>query len=117
MRVVIADPPAYTPPYDRSLAAALARAGADVELVTSRFRFGAVPAPEGYAAREWFYPASSRMGSSRARLAVKALEHPVGMARLDLLKPDVLHMQWLGIPEADRMLLRPRCPAVFKTTM
>ena len=30
------DPPAYTPPYDHSLAAALARAGADVELLTSR---------------------------------------------------------------------------------
>ena len=39
MRVVLADPPAYTLSYDRSLAAALARAGADVELVTSRFPF------------------------------------------------------------------------------
>jgi hypothetical protein len=28
MRVVLADPPAYTPPYDRHLAAALAGAGA-----------------------------------------------------------------------------------------
>ena len=66
MRVVIADPPAYTPPYDRSLAAALARAGADVELVTSRFRFGAVAPPDGYEAREWFYPLSSRMGVDAA---------------------------------------------------
>src|SRR4249920_1695079 len=102
MRVVLADPPAYTPPYDRSLAAALARAGTEVELVTSRFRFGSVVAPEGYAAREWFYPLSSRMGSSRVRLAVKALEHPIGMARLDALRPDVMHLQWLGAPEADR---------------
>ena len=113
MRVVLADPPAYTPPYDRSLAAALARSGADVELVTSRFRFGAVAAPEGYAACEWFYPVSSRMGSSRARLAVKALEHPVGMVRLDALRPDILHMQWLGAAEADRWLFRPRSPAVL----
>ena len=45
MRVLLADPPAYTPPYDRSLAEALALAGADVELVTSRFRFGAVERP------------------------------------------------------------------------
>ena len=87
MRVVLADPPAYTPPYDRSLAAALAGAGAEVELVTSRFRFGTVAAPSGYSAREWFYPLSSRLGSSRARLAVKALEHPFGMARLATLKP------------------------------
>ena len=43
MRVVIADPPAYTPPYDYALAAALARQGVDVRLLTSRFRFGAVP--------------------------------------------------------------------------
>ena len=113
MRVVLADPPAYTPPYDRSLAVALARAGAEVELVTSRFRFGAVAPPDGYEAREWFYPVSSRMGSSRLRLALKALEHPFGMARLATLKPDVLHVQWFGAPEADRWLFRPRSPVVF----
>jgi glycosyltransferase involved in cell wall biosynthesis len=113
MRVVLADPPAYTPPYDRALAAALAEAGAEVELVTSRFRFGSVAPANGYAAHEWFYPLSSRMGSSRARLAVKALEHPIGMARLATSKPDVLHMQWLGAAEADRWLFRPRSPAVF----
>jgi glycosyltransferase involved in cell wall biosynthesis len=112
MRVVLADPPAYTPPYDRSLAAALARAGAEVELVTSRFRFGDVAPADGYEAREWFYPLSSRMGFSRFRLAVKALEHPFGMARLAALKPDVLHVQWL-VPEADRWLLHARAPLVF----
>jgi glycosyltransferase involved in cell wall biosynthesis len=53
------------------------------------------------------------MGSSRARLAVKALEHPFGMARLALSKPDVMHVQWLGAAEADRWLFRPRGPAVF----
>jgi glycosyltransferase involved in cell wall biosynthesis len=113
MRVVVADPPAYTPPYDRSLCAALARAGADVELVTSRFRFGAVTAPNGYAAHEWFYPLSSRMRSGRLRLAVKAVEHPLGMARFAAARPDVLHLQWLGAPEADRWLFRPRSPAVL----
>jgi glycosyltransferase involved in cell wall biosynthesis len=113
MRVVLADPPAYTPPYDRSLAGALAAAGADVELVTSRFRFGDVALPAGFVAREWFYPLSSRMGSSRLRLAVKAIEHPVGMARLATLRPDVMHVQWLGAPEADRWLFRPGSPAVL----
>jgi glycosyltransferase involved in cell wall biosynthesis len=113
MRVVIADPPAYTPPYDRSLAAALAHAGADVELVTSRFRFGEVAPAEGYRARTWFYPLSSRMREGRLRLAVKAVEHPVGMARFAAAKPDVLHVQWLGAPEADRWLFRPRSPAVL----
>ena len=113
MRVVLADPPAYTPPYDRSLAAALATAGAEVELVTSRFRFGDVARPDGYRAREWFYPVSSRMPTTRVRLAVKALEHPVGMARFALLRPDVLHVQWFGAPELDRWLFRPRSPVVF----
>jgi len=113
MRVVLADPPAYTPPYDRCLAAALAVAGADVDLVTSRFRFGSVAAPNGYEAHEWFYPLSSRMQGTRLRLGVKVLEHPLVMAQLALLKPDVLHVQWLSIPEADRWLFRPRVPAVF----
>ena len=113
MRVVIADPPAYTPPYDRSLAAALAHAGADVELVTSRFRFGTVAAPDGYVASEWFYPLSSRVRAQRIRLALKAIEHPFGMARLATAKPDVLHMQWVGAPELDRWLFRPRSPAVL----
>ena len=113
MRVVVADPPAYTPPYDRSLCAALARAGADVQLVTSRFRFGAVAPAEGYETREWFYPLSPRMGGTRLRLAVKALEHPLGMARFAATKPDVIHMQWLGAPEVDRWMFHPRSPAVL----
>lgn len=113
MRVVVADPPAYTPPYDRSLCAALVRAGADVELVTSRFRFGEVARPDGYEAHEWFYPLSSRMGRTRLRLGVKAVEHPLGMARFAFTKPDVIHMQWLGGPELDRWLFRPRSPAVL----
>ena len=49
VRVQLVDPPAYTPPYDHSLAAALARAGADVELLTSRWPYGAAPAQGGYA--------------------------------------------------------------------
>src|SRR5881275_1202619 len=43
MRVAVVDLPAYTPPYDRSLCGALARAGADVTLLTSRFAHGEVP--------------------------------------------------------------------------
>jgi glycosyltransferase involved in cell wall biosynthesis len=113
VRVVLADPPAYTPPYDRCLAAALAAAGAEVELVTSRFRFGSLPASDGYAARQWFYPLSARMGSSRLRLAVKVLEHPFGMVRLATMRPDVMHVQWFAIPEVDRLLFRSRAPVVF----
>ncbi len=53
------------------------------------------------------------MRGNRARLAVKALEHPFGMARLAFAKPDVIHIQWLGAPELDRWLFRPRSPAVL----
>jgi glycosyltransferase involved in cell wall biosynthesis len=113
MRVVLADPPAFTPPYDHALAAALARAGADVQLVTSRFRFGAAPQPEGYARREVFYPLSSRLfGRSPLRLPLKVAEHPLGLAALRALRGDVLHVQWL-VPELDVRLLRPRLPSVF----
>ena len=112
--MLLADPPAFTPPYDHELAAGLARAGADVELVTSPFRFGETPEPDGYRRSELFYPFSSRLfRRSRLRLPLKAAEHPVGMLRLARRPADVLHVQWLALPELDRVLLRPRTPAVF----
>ena len=113
MRVVLADPPAYTPPYDHALAAALADRGADVRLLTSRFRYGAVPAPNGYAFDESLYRLSARIGPARARIAVKALEHPLALARLAAGDCDVVHLQWAAAPEVDAWLLRTRRPLVF----
>jgi glycosyltransferase involved in cell wall biosynthesis len=114
VRVLLADPPAFTPPYDHELAAALARAGAEVDLVTSRFRFGPAPEPNGYRRRELFYPVSSRVfGRSRLRLPLKVAEHPLGLAALGRLRADVLHVQWLPAPELDAFLFRPRLPSVF----
>lgn len=114
VRVLIADPPAFTPPYDHELAAALVRAGAEVELVSSRFRFGQVAEPDGYERSELFYPLSSRLFKrSRLRLPIKLCEHPLGMARLARRRPDVFHLQWLGLPELDRFLLPRRAPIVF----
>jgi glycosyltransferase involved in cell wall biosynthesis len=113
MRIVLADPPAFTPTYDHELAAALARAGADVELVTSHFRFGESPRANGYARRELFYPLSSRLFQrSRLRLPLKIAEHPLGLAALRSRRADVLHWQWL-VPELDLRLLRPHAPSVF----
>jgi glycosyltransferase involved in cell wall biosynthesis len=113
MRVVVADPPAYTPPYDHELAAALARAGAEVELVTSRFRFGTRPTPLGYHLSESFYPLSTRIRMTPLRVGVKAVEHPLGVVRMLMTPRDVLHLQWLAAPEADVLLLRSRGPLVF----
>jgi glycosyltransferase involved in cell wall biosynthesis len=113
MRVVLADPPAFTPAYDHELASSLARAGADVELVTSHFRFGEAPAANGYTRRELFYPLSSRLfGRSSLRLPLKIAEHPFGLAALRARSGDVLHLQWL-VPELDVRLLRLHAPSVF----
>jgi glycosyltransferase involved in cell wall biosynthesis len=113
VHVVLADPPAFTPPYDHELASALARAGADVELVTSHFRFGDAPSPDGYIRSEPYYPLSSRVfGRSPLRLPLKVAEHPFGVAALNRRRADVLHVQWL-VPELDARLLRPRIPSVF----
>jgi glycosyltransferase involved in cell wall biosynthesis len=114
VKIVIADPPAFTPAYDHELAAALARAGADVELVTSRFRFGEAPLPDGYARSEPFYPLSSRLfRRSPLRLPLKAAEHVPSTAGLLRRHPDVLHVQWLAAPELDALVFRPRVPSVF----
>ncbi len=114
MRIVLADPAAFTPQYDHELAAALSKAGADVRLLTSRFRFGEAPAPAGYRREEFFYPLTTRLfRRSRARLPLKALEHCLGIARLRRERADVVHVQWLAAPEIDDRLLRLRTPAVF----
>ena len=113
MRVVLADPPAFTPWYDHELAAALARAGAEVELATSQFRFGELPTPEGYRRSERFYPASSRLfGRSRLRLPLKGVEHLHVLAALGRARADVVHVQWLALPQLDTRL-RLRSPSVF----
>lgn len=112
MRVQIVDPSAQTPPFDRSLAAALARAGADVELVTAPFVHGEVADPEGYRVSESFYPRSSRLASgSVMRRALGLAEHAPGMlrARRGAAHAEVVHYQWLTLPAVDAALL-PRRP-------
>jgi glycosyltransferase involved in cell wall biosynthesis len=113
MRVVIADPPAYTPPYDYALAAALVRQGLDVGLLTSRFRFGDVPPAAGFDVDDSLYGLSTRLGSQRARLSAKALGHPRSLVKLASARCDVLHLQWSAAPEADTWLLHTRAPLVF----
>jgi glycosyltransferase involved in cell wall biosynthesis len=113
VRVVLADPPAFTPQYDHELAAALARAGADVELLTSRFRFGEAPQPDGYRRDVSLYPISSRLfRRSPLRLPLRALEHLFAQRALARLEADVVHLQWLAWPERDRRLDLPS-PSVF----
>lgn len=115
MRVQLVDPSAFTPPYDRALAAALARAGAEVELVTSRFLYGPVPEAHGYRVDERFYRRSAARGlEAPARRAFKLVEHVPDMLRFRRnADADVLHYQWLTVPALDAMLLPRRRPRVM----
>ncbi len=110
----IVDPSAFTPPYDHALSSALARAGVQVELITSQFGYGAVPEPDGYAVRELFYRRSFGPPGSRLRLAAKLAEHVPDMVRYRALArtADVVHFQWLAVQAVDRWLL-PRRPIVL----
>jgi glycosyltransferase involved in cell wall biosynthesis len=111
---LLVDPAAYTLPYEHELARALASLGVDVEVVASRFRFGAAPAPDGYCRRELFYPVSSRVfGRSPLRLPLKAAEHAVGLAQLRRLPADVVHLQWAALPQLDVRLMPAGPRSVF----
>jgi glycosyltransferase involved in cell wall biosynthesis len=120
MRVQIVDPSAYTPPYDHALSSALAAAGADVELYTSRFAYGSVPAPVGYERIEHFYRATklapgSSAAAQRARRALKLAEHVPDMLRYRRLarSADVVHFQWLAMQQLDGRLLPRGVPLVL----
>ncbi|MFN8163161.1 MAG: glycosyltransferase family 4 protein [Solirubrobacterales bacterium] len=115
MKVQLVDPSAFTPPYDRALAAALARAGIEVELLTTRFLYGPVPPAEGYRVDERFYRRSAARGlEAPARLPFKAAEHILDMLRFRHdADADVIHYQWLTVSGLDSRLLPPLRPRVM----
>jgi glycosyltransferase involved in cell wall biosynthesis len=118
MRVHVVDPSAFTPAYDHALCAALARAGAgagtEVELITSRFAYGAVPPADGYAVREVFYTHARGAPGSRVRRVGKLVEHVPDMLRYrrSARSAAVAHFQWLTMQWLDPYLL-PDCPTVL----
>jgi glycosyltransferase involved in cell wall biosynthesis len=111
VRVHLVDPAAFTPPYDRALASALAGAGAEVELITSRFDYGDVPAAEGVTVREHFY----RHALPGPRRVTRLAEHVPDMLRYRRLarEADVVHFQWLSVQALDVHLLPDRHPRVL----
>ena len=115
MRVHVVDPSAYTPPYDHALCRALAGAGADVELYTSRFAHGPVAAPAGYSRSESFYRLAARVDDARARRVVKLAEHVPDMLRYRRAAraADVVHFQWLAVQHVDGRLLPRGRPLVL----
>lgn len=115
MRVHLVDPSAYTPPYDHALAAALASAGADVTLHTSRFAYGAVPPPAGYGVEQRFYRhGRGPAGSGRRRAAKLAWHVPDMLAyRRAAASADIVHFQWLPVQPLDVHLLPRAKPLVL----
>jgi glycosyltransferase involved in cell wall biosynthesis len=107
VRIHVVDPSSYTPPYDHSLCAALAGAGASVELVCSRFAYGSVPRPHGYVRNELFYRHAFGAAGGRVRGAAKLAEHVPDMLRYrrHARAADVVHFQWLPAQALDRHLL------------
>ncbi len=117
MRVQLVDPRGDVTPYDHALAAALARAGAEVELVTSRFVYGPIPEERDYAVNERFYRRGTAKGldANCSRRATKLLEHVPDMLsfRRDGGDADVRHYQWLPLEAIDGLLLPLRRPRVM----
>jgi glycosyltransferase involved in cell wall biosynthesis len=121
VRVHVVDPSAYTPPYDHALCSALAALNTEVELFTSRFAYGPVAPPAGYARRELFYRAAPGAPGSRLRMATKLLQHAPDMLRYRRAArtADVIHFQWLPVQHLDRFLLprgTPRARAYARAT-
>jgi len=116
LRVQVVDPSAFTPPYDHALCAALAHAGAEVELVTSRFAYGPVARADGYAVTDAFYRIAAGAAGSRTRRAAKLAQHVPDMlryARGPARRADVVHFQWLTVQPLDVHLLPRRVPLVL----
>ena len=115
--VHLIDPSGDVLPYDHALAAALARRGVGVELVTSRFVHGPPPAPVGYGVSESFYRLATRLGdrAPRRRRAVKLAEHVPDMLRYRrrAAAADVRHFQWLPLERIDSHLLPAARPRVL----
>ena len=114
MRVLLADPPAFTPWYDHELAAALGATGADVELATSRFRFGDLPRRDGYRRTRALLPAVvTALPALAAAAAAEGRRAPAGAARSRAPGPTSLHVQWLALPQVDVARPRSAAPSVF----
>lgn len=117
VRVHLIDPSGDVLPYDHALAAALARRGLDVELVTSRFVHGPAPRPAGYRVSQPFYRLATRFGdrAPRRRRILKLAEHVPDMLRYRRRAgdADVRHFQWLPLERIDAHLLPAARPRVL----
>ncbi len=117
MRVQLIDPSADVLPYDHALAAALARRGTGVELVTSRFVHGPAPFADGYAVTQSYYRLATGPAARHPRLrrALKLAEHVPDSLRVRRRAQvaDLQHWQWLWLEAVSGRLLARDRPQVL----
>ncbi len=112
MRIAMLDPSLFTGRYDDSLCAALAAQGQEVTLLGRPMRDTDAIVPQGYRYVPRFFPLSERargaLGEGRLFRAAKGVEY-LAQARLgslgEMARADVVHVQWLPFPPADRILI------------
>lgn len=107
------DPSLFTGRYDDSLCTALGAEGMDVTLFGRPMRSTDAIAPQGYRYDPRFFRRSealrARIGEGRAFRLLKATEYGLSCAMGDLnglTGADVVHLQWLPLAPADRIMLR-----------
>ena len=118
------DPRGYTPPYNHSLCAALARAGCRVVLATAEHgELQWVPAQHyemwtGFCRLTKDFPTDG--SCSAAQKAMQVGDYLLSIANFLALvereKPDIVHFQWLPLPLLDQLYLRRlrrRCKLVL----
>ncbi len=115
MHIHVVDPSSYTPPYDHALCRALGLAGADVQLIASRFAYGPIATPERYVRRDLFYRLALGAPGGRLRMACKLVEHVPDMLlyRRAARAADIVHFQWLPVQHLDAHLLPKGRPLVL----
>lgn len=88
----------------------MAALDAEVDLFTTRFAYGPVARPVGYARHEFFYRAAFGAPAGRLRTASKLIQHVPDMLRYRFAahQADVVHFQWLAVQHLDAYLLPAR---------
>ncbi|WP_298395258.1 glycosyltransferase family 4 protein [Sphingobium sp.] len=113
MKIAMLDPSLFTGRYDDSLCAALAGQGAQMTLLGRPMRATDAILPHGYAYAPHFFCRSEalrdRLGEGRAFRLAKAAEYGLACALgslSPLLSADLVHVQWLPLAPADRLMLQ-----------
>lgn len=112
MKIAMLDPSLFTGRYDDGLCAALGAAGHQVSLLARPMRATDAIEPANYAYVPRFFTRSEglrgALGEGRAFRALKAAEYlaSASLGNLSRLRADdIVHVQWLPFPAADRRLI------------